>query len=920
MRLTEFQQQAVTSTARNLQIVACAGSGKTEALAQRVTHLLARSNSPLSPANIVAFTFTNKAAYELRRRIVDRARERTGQSVIGMADMFIGTIHSFCLHRLTTESPEFLKFDSLDEVRRTLYILHDADRAGLTKFRDLWGYPPDERYAFGNYLKALSRIRESDIVDHEALQKTSAYLTLDHYREQLFANAYLDFDEQLLRAVEALETDARLRKRLGEQIRCLLVDEYQDVNPVQERLIRLIHSGGADLCVVGDDDQTIYQWRGSSVKHIISFANRYDDVHQVRLEQNHRSSDAVITLARDFIDRVQDRLPKRMVESGAQQFEWGDITAQKFYHAEEEAEFIARSIQALHGVEFNDRGKKRGLTWSDMAVLVRINRYPGGLIADTLRKAGIPVVVRGQGSLMKSDEGRVVQGLFQYLADDSYPVPPTSERLAELWGTGRFGLPLEALNEAVSYACGMRELLQTKADEMLTLQDVFRGFLSHAKLNERLLPEGTRDETMQNFGAISGAINAWDSINFWNPKGRKFADFAHFLSTDARDLFADGVEGNLYASPDAVAISTVHRAKGCEWPVVFMPALTDEIFPAPQYYRDYTWDYVPRDAIADAQRYESDIDNEDRLFYVGTTRSKKFLHFSWAPTLDSRGNLLDQPSEYWNYVVKSSLVSDEEPDYTHRARRCPEPESHVSDVEISFTDLKFLLECPYQFKLKVLYGFQESLGGAMGFGKALHNALSEVHRRYHEGGTMDEGEVDGLIDRHLLLRYADDETTSRMRELALKIQKNYLRDSGAELQGVHSVERDVAVHLDGGITIKGRIDLVRSDGDGKVTLVDFKSNHRSQAEDVTRDQLLTYALGYRELTGQDAHFLETYALEERNRDVEYIDDSMLRDISARIKVAVEALRQNRMDPTPEPDKCGCCDVRDLCPASMALDK
>ena len=299
---------------------------------------------------------------------------------------------------------------------------------------------------------------------------------MEHYRRRLLGSAYLDFDEQLLLAVETLETDAGVRHRLSERIKFLLVDEYQDVNPVQERLIRLIHDGGAELCVVGDDDQTIYQWRGSNVGNIISFASRYEDVRQVLLEENHRSSDAVVALAREFISRVDNRLPKSMSCAGAQEYELGDITAREFDDAEDEAHHIARTIRSLRGVEFNDRGELRGLTWSDVAVLVRIGRHPGGLIAAALAEAEIPAIVQGQGSLVGSDEGQAVQDLFHHIADCvveitdfGFQEAPSRAQLAESWGNARFGLSPAALAEAIAYANRMRELLLDNPGSMPTV-------------------------------------------------------------------------------------------------------------------------------------------------------------------------------------------------------------------------------------------------------------------------------------------------------------------------------------------------------------------------------------------------------------------------------------------------------------------
>ena len=319
MQLTASQEAAVYSDARNLQIVACAGSGKTEVLAQRVSHLLTRRVNRLAPENIVAIAYNNKAAHELRRRIYDRVTEQAAGPVYGMADLFVGTIHSYCLNLLTT-FPEYMKFDTLDRVGQQIFIESDGERSGLTRLKTLWGLPPDPRYALRNYMDVISTLRESNLADVGSLRNASAVAALKHYRKSLHDNAYLDFDDQLLRAVRLLEDNEELRQVFLERVKCLLVDEYQDVNPMQECLIRAMHDAGAEVCVVGDDDQTIYQWRGADIARIRSFDQRYENVHQVNLDDNYRSSGAVVELARNFIERAGgDRLSKRMTDAGAQQ-------------------------------------------------------------------------------------------------------------------------------------------------------------------------------------------------------------------------------------------------------------------------------------------------------------------------------------------------------------------------------------------------------------------------------------------------------------------------------------------------------------------------------------------------------------------------------------------------------------------------
>ena len=323
MQLTESQQQAVIYDGRNLQLIACAGSGKTEVVAQRVAHLLTkRGDDKLEPRNIVAFTFTEKAAAELKERIVSRAVEANGGDITGMADMYVGTIHGFCQELLQNEVPEYLKYEVLDNVRQGLYINRKSSLTGLTSSTNLNGNRLRRFISTNDYVSALAVLREDD-VDWQKMKDCSVADGLEKYRVQLAADSYFDFSSQLDNAINELERNDELRYRVAERIKYVVVDEYQDVNPIQERLVRLLHDLGADLCVVGDDDQTIYQWRGSSVGNILEFEKHYPDVKQIRLEDNFRSSEGVIDAARRFVEKVSPRLPKAMKSADAQSYEPG---------------------------------------------------------------------------------------------------------------------------------------------------------------------------------------------------------------------------------------------------------------------------------------------------------------------------------------------------------------------------------------------------------------------------------------------------------------------------------------------------------------------------------------------------------------------------------------------------------------------
>src|SRR5262245_34827866 len=235
MKLTARQVQAIEHDGGNLQLIACAGSGKTEVVARRVVHLLTPSESgSLLPRNIIAFTFTDKASAELKERIVTRTRQALGE-IPGMAEMFVGTIHAFCLELLKSESPKYLKYEVLNEVQQGLFVDRHSKASGLTTSTDLAGIPLTRYQDTQRYITALSILREADREDAN-LTNCSLLAWLDTYTALLEERSYLDYSSILDAAVEVLTNDTSLRERLAQRVKYLIVDEYQDVNPIQEAI------------------------------------------------------------------------------------------------------------------------------------------------------------------------------------------------------------------------------------------------------------------------------------------------------------------------------------------------------------------------------------------------------------------------------------------------------------------------------------------------------------------------------------------------------------------------------------------------------------------------------------------------------------------------------------------------------------
>jgi DNA helicase-2/ATP-dependent DNA helicase PcrA len=281
LNYTHEQLEAINTIGDNLQIIACAGSGKTQVISQRIVNIL-KSEAGIQPRNIVAFTYTEKAAAELKTRVLKLCKEHL-PGMKGLVDMYIGTIHSWCLKALQEHIYEYQKYSVLDDIKLKLFIDRNFTKIGM---RDL----NMEVYKdTGHFSQLMSIVRESELTTPTEEIPQDIAKSLASYEQTLMDAAYFDFTMIMTKAFHHLKDDAAFRNKIGSALKYLIVDEYQDVNPVQEYIINSLVQLGANICVVGDDDQTIYQWRGGDIKYIIEFQKRYRNVKPIRLVDNFRS-------------------------------------------------------------------------------------------------------------------------------------------------------------------------------------------------------------------------------------------------------------------------------------------------------------------------------------------------------------------------------------------------------------------------------------------------------------------------------------------------------------------------------------------------------------------------------------------------------------------------------------------------------
>ena len=900
MKYTPNQQLAIDTIDKNLQIIACAGSGKTQVISMRVVNIL---KSGVSPSKIIAFTYTEKAAAELNVRISKLVKEELGE-VQGISEMYIGTIHSWCLKVLQDLIYQYQKFSILDSIKLKLFVDRYFNTVGM-KDMNMARFKDTDRF-----ISAMSIIRESEISEGYQIpgEVTSA---LEKYTLCLTDHCYFDFTMIMTEALKHLKGDDDFRSKLLENIGYLIVDEYQDVNPIQEAIVHEIYKLGANICTVGDDDQTLYQWRGSDINLIQKFRDRYDNVEYITLEDNFRSTNGVVDVALKSITNNEERLPKGMVASGHQSYERGDILYNQYETTEEEYDFIASTINELRGTSFQDKVDKesRGIDFSDFAILLRSWKKATEII-EALERHGIPFVVKGVNELFQTDEVIAARGIYQYLNRQI-----DENTLLECWCAIHDNVSEANVQNAIEY-------LKTKYPEnnryyeRFNLQDIYHNFLDISGINEDAMKEegccnssGYKNEEVifYNLGMFSQIINDFETIYFKSDGPYKLSTFMNFLKYSAEGYYPEGWLNNAYKTPNAVQIMTIHQSKGLEFPVVFIPGLNKNYLPIKAPGGRSVWHEINIEMIKGGKRYKGGIEDERRLMYVAITRSQKFLFVSRAPEESNR--LYQKESAFGTELRQSDyLFSSKDRSYEDRAHQEPRPLDEISSIALNFSLLKDFFECPWRFKFYSFYGFTNPLGARIGYGNTIHNALMEIHREALQGNIATKEDIPQLLDTHAHFPNALDELEKEMTMQAGKSLEVYLEKNASDFQNVEFAEKDIQLDLGDGVIVNGRMDLIKKkqlDGSVQTTIIDFKSTSDAQEYQASHDQLALYALGYQELTGEKADFLEIYNLDDNtpNREELRVDD--LTEIKEKIIDGADKIRGNHLDGKCGDPKCAC---------------
>lgn len=881
--LSDAQIDAVKTIDEDLEIIACAGAGKTGVVTRRIVNIL-KSKKDIKPENIVAFTFTEKAAEELKSRIYKYGKEVLGNTQ-GFANMYVGTIHGFCLKMLQEHIVQFQKFTVLDEVKTKLLIEKNYSVCGM-KDLDLKIYVETNLF-----LSTMSMLNENwfendkwDDTTKEAVKK---------YKSVFYDNNFFDYSLIMQEMVFQLETNPEFAETVKKKIKYVTVDEYQDINPIQERLIQFLKHDSCNLCIVGDDDQTIYQFRGSDANNILTFKERYGIKKYIVLDTDYRSSEAIVDIARRVIINNTKRLSKKIVSGASFSYEEGDTIYKEFEELGEECEFIADRIVALHAV---------GVKYSEIAVLLRKKKF-GPEFAKVFDKYNIPYIIEGVNELFSTSECKAAKGIFDYLQGTI-----NMTELFHLWKSIEYKLDEKELAEAISYLNALN-VKEKKFYGDFILQKVYHDFLRRISILEDSEDKKT-ELILYNLGKFSQVINDFEAINFATLPKNKLRNFCSFLQYTAGDYYPEGYIANTYIRPDAVSIMTVHQSKGLEFTAVFVPQLNKNNFPAAKVGGKTVWHVINRDWIANAERFDGSLEEERKLFYVAITRAKKYLCLTRSP------HRRDKKVSQFLVEAKDSpymLAYDDKMEYG--SLNLPKMNKDEAPLELNFSILQDYFDCAYRFKLSMFYGFVQPIVSALGYGKTMHAIVMNIHRKYLEGKTLTEEEINSIVDEVFYLPYANSKLEANMLGNAKKAISNYVEKNQMDFNNITMAEADIELDMGNGVKVNGRIDLVKRreiSGEEKTYIVDFKTADRQITECINTEQLKIYALGYQELTGENADYMEIYNLDSAESERQRVTDDMMKNVNCEIRDAAHNIRHNQLSRECTKEKCQTCYLNYLC--------
>ena len=604
-KLNERQKEAVLATEGPVLVLAGAGSGKTTVLVNRIAYMI--SEKHIRPWNILAITFTNKAAREMKDRI-ERLLGDTAK------DMWIGTFHSVCVRILRScidllgYSRDFVIYDTADTKTVMKECLRELDI-------------DEKSFPVRNVLSIISNAKNDlmDAATFENVYKSDYRMSIIakiyyRYQTKLRKNNAVDFDDIILNTVKILSENPDVLSKYQDKFQYILVDEYQDTNNSQYLLINLLAQANRNLCVVGDDNQSIYKFRGANIGNILNFEDDYSDVQKITLDQNYRSTQNILDAANSVISNNKGRMGKSLWTSNGDGNKVFVYTGTNEY---DEARYIARQIKK----HFDEQG-----SFSDCAILYRTNAQ-SRVIEEMLMRESVPYKVL---SGLRFYDRKEIKDIIAYLRVVYNPNDDVSlariinepkrkignatlekarniarEKETSLYDVISHADDYPEFKTAIKKLLGFSEIIQSliKLKDTVTIEDLTGRILNDTGYMPALVMEDTTESKtrIENLGEFISVITEFEKNE---ETGNTLGEFLENISL-VSDI--DGYDEN----EDSAVLMTIHSAKGLEFPIVFLSGLEEGLFPGMR-----------------SMESDDDIEEERRLCYVAITRAKEQLYIT----------------------------------------------------------------------------------------------------------------------------------------------------------------------------------------------------------------------------------------------------------------------------------------------------
>ncbi|HBK35114.1 MAG: hypothetical protein UU08_C0001G0012 [Candidatus Uhrbacteria bacterium GW2011_GWE2_40_58] len=968
--LNQEQKEATSHKEGPLMIIAGAGTGKTMVITRRIAWLIEQGFA--KPENILALTFTDKAAGEMEER-VDQLLP------YGYINLQISTFHAFCEKLLREYGVEIglpRDFTLVNELEAWLLTRQNFDRFSLEYYRPL-GNPTkhirsllthfsrlkDGAVPSDDYLAFVEQQRanlDASISNNEATMEIARLDELAHayhtYQQILLENDCLDFGDLHLYTLHLLTKRPNILKQIREQYTYLLVDEFQDTNQAQYELIKLIATPKNNLTIVGDDDQSIYKFRGASLANLLEFEKDYPEAKKIVLVKNYRSSQSILDHAYEFIQQnnpnrlevqVKGGLCKKLQSASEKE---GIIEHIHCSTLGEEASAVAQKILTL---KQEDPEK----TWNDFAILVRSN--DGAIpFLQAMDRADIPYQFLALRGLYRKT---VILDLLAYLRvlDNPFDSPSLYRVLAhemyaiDMATLAQLGYEAQKQGKTLFEICQkIRMVPDISTQEAQRIEDIFSVFERLQTATRQSRGSEVYLQVIKETGYLSylneqSERSKQENFLYLQQFYERFRSFEarhdhpvlrNFLSEFAEELQA-GEEGALSFDPDAgpelVKIMTIHSSKGLEFPFVFVVNLVDRRFPT-----SMKRDSIPvpeglvKETISEGDWH---LEEERRLFYVAMTRAKQGLFFTSAEDYGgARKRKLSRFLQELGYEVPSTKLQEsisflEREDHSKKQKRSEELVFTIPK-RFSFTQLAAYQTCPLQYKFAHIFHIPLFGKWTYSYGKTLHNTLHAYFERWIERRdagqttvfveTSSEKKSSPYVSLEELLEmykahwedewYQNDHQREEYRKKGVESLRTYDHLLSQKVPYPLFLEQPFTLKIAGAV-FKGRIDRIDRFEEG-VEIIDYKTGSPKSEKQLTKEQkeqLYLYQLAARDVLGLTVKKLTYHYLEDHSTVSFLGTNDQLLDLEETMGKHLQAIREGRFDATPG-FHCQFCDFQDIC--------